>query len=131
MSNKLELHFRPEDPYSHPAFGEVRPCNNLLLKISKKKTSQPCNGQSSEVFDQTFKHPLHDATDVGNVPEVHEFENDSVVARKEVDMQKSEDQVNLFADIVARVSEAYHFDGQNSIVCYCDMLIDSFVYLHY
>ncbi|GMP28711.1 hypothetical protein CsSME_00004145 [Camellia sinensis var. sinensis] len=25
QSNKLELHFRPEDPYSHPAFGELQP----------------------------------------------------------------------------------------------------------
>ncbi|KAH9717978.1 transcription factor IIIC subunit 5 [Citrus sinensis] len=110
-SNKLELRFRPEDPYSHPAFGEVRPCNNLLLKISKKKTSQPCDGQSPKLSNQTFKHPLHDAADVGNVPEIHQLESDSVVARKEAEKQKSEDQVNLFADIVARVSEAYHFDG--------------------
>lgn len=110
-SNKLELRFRPEDPYSHPAFGEVRPCNNLLLKMSKKKTSQPCDGQSPKLSNQTFKHPLHDAADVGNVPEIHQLESDSVVARKEAEKQKSEDQVNLFADIVARVSEAYHFDG--------------------
>ncbi|GAY60236.1 hypothetical protein CUMW_200390 [Citrus unshiu] len=110
-SNKLELRFRPEDPYSHPAFGEVRPCNNLLLKMSKKKTSQPCDGQSPKLSNQTFKHPLHDAADVGNVPEIHQLESDSVVARKEAEKQKSEDQVNLFADIVARVSEAYQFDG--------------------
>ncbi|KAH9669420.1 transcription factor IIIC subunit 5 [Citrus sinensis] len=110
-SNKLELRFRPEDPYSHPAFGEVRPCNNLLLKMSKKKTSQPCDGQSPKLSNQTFKHPLHDAADVGNVPEIHQLESDSVVSRKEAEKQKSEDQVNLFADIVARVSEAYHFDG--------------------
>ncbi|XP_033517611.1 transcription factor tau subunit sfc1-like isoform X5 [Nicotiana tomentosiformis] len=37
QSNKLELHFRPEDPYSHPAFGELRHRNNFLLKISKTK----------------------------------------------------------------------------------------------
>ncbi|XP_006350005.1 general transcription factor 3C polypeptide 5-like isoform X3 [Solanum tuberosum] len=36
-SNKLELHFRPEDPYSHPAFGELKHSNNFLLKISKCK----------------------------------------------------------------------------------------------
>lgn len=110
-SNKLELRFRPEDPYSHPAFGEVHPCNNLLLKISKKKTSQPCDGQSPKLSNQTFEHPLHDAADVGNVPEIHQVESDSVVGRKEAEKQKSEDQVNLFADMVARVSEAYHFGG--------------------
>ncbi|XP_028115124.1 DEAD-box ATP-dependent RNA helicase 52C-like isoform X2 [Camellia sinensis] len=27
QSNKLGLHFCPEDPYSHPAFGELQPCN--------------------------------------------------------------------------------------------------------
>ncbi|XWS38020.1 hypothetical protein CRYUN_Cryun19dG0094700 [Craigia yunnanensis] len=43
--NKLEHHFRPEYPYSHPAFGDLRPCNNMLLKISKKKCS---NGQTAE-----------------------------------------------------------------------------------
>ncbi|MCE3215855.1 hypothetical protein HAX54_003791 [Datura stramonium] len=32
----LELHFH-EDPYSHPAFGELKHSNNFLLKISKKK----------------------------------------------------------------------------------------------
>lgn len=40
-SNKLELRFRPEDPYSHPAFGELRPTNSLLLKISKTKPPPP------------------------------------------------------------------------------------------
>lgn len=99
--------------------------------MSKKKTSQPCDGQSPKLSNQTFTHPLHDAADVGNVPEIHQLESDSVVSRKEAEKQKSEDQVNLFADIVARVSEAYHFDGQNSIVCYCYMLIDIFIYLHY
>eukprot|EP00257_Ricinus_communis_P021369 XP_015580843.1 general transcription factor 3C polypeptide 5 isoform X2 [Ricinus communis] len=64
QSNKLELYFRPEDPYSHPAFGELRACNNLLLKISKKKkkTNSQC-------------------------------------------------QTELSADVVARIPEAYHFDG--------------------
>ncbi|XP_062170163.1 uncharacterized protein LOC133875905 [Alnus glutinosa] len=60
-SNKLELRFRPDDPYSHPAFGELRPCNDLLLKISKKMSSG--------------------------------------------------DDGHICADIVARVSEGYHFEG--------------------
>ncbi|KAL0847542.1 hypothetical protein Bca101_020788 [Brassica carinata] len=36
-SNKLELHFRPEDPYAHPAWGERRPCNGFLLRIYKEE----------------------------------------------------------------------------------------------
>ena len=63
-SNKLELRFRPDDPYSHPAFGELRPCNNnFLLKISKTQSI----GQNSDA--------------------------------------------ELAADIVARVPQAYHFEG--------------------
>ncbi|XP_050376747.1 uncharacterized protein LOC126791048 isoform X1 [Argentina anserina] len=66
-SNRLELHFRHDDPYSHPAFGDLRPCKNFLLKISKTKSDQV------------------------PTPET--------------------DQVNLCADIVARLPQAYHFDG--------------------
>lgn len=62
-TTRLELHFRHDDPYSHPAFGDLRPSNSFLLKISKIKSHQ--------------------------------------------------DEVNLCADIVARVPEAYHFDGYN------------------
>lgn len=83
----------------------------MLLKISKKKPSQPCEGQSSELSNKKLK-PLHDATDVENVSEVHQLKSDSVVAGKEDDVKISEEgQVNLCADIVAWVSEAYHFDG--------------------
>ncbi|KAH0900095.1 LOW QUALITY PROTEIN: hypothetical protein HID58_049663, partial [Brassica napus] len=35
-SNKLELRFRPEDPYAHPAWGERHSCNGFLLRISKE-----------------------------------------------------------------------------------------------
>ncbi|PPE02926.1 hypothetical protein GOBAR_DD00048 [Gossypium barbadense] len=58
QSNRLELHFRPEDPYSHPAFGELSPCNNLLLKISKKKCS---NRQTAEASMADYQHvlPVH------------------------------------------------------------------------
>jgi general transcription factor 3C polypeptide 5 (transcription factor C subunit 1) len=59
-SNKLELRFRPDDPYSHPAFGELRPCNNLLLKISKKMS----NGDDGHIC----------ADIVARVPEGYHFE---------------------------------------------------------
>ncbi|KAL4631840.1 hypothetical protein ACB092_04G006600 [Castanea dentata] len=63
-SNKLELRFRPDDPYSHPSFGELRPCNNnFLLKISKTQSIE----QNSDA--------------------------------------------ELAADVVARVPQAYHFEG--------------------
>lgn len=38
-SNRLELHFRPQDPYSHPALGDLRPCYKLLLRICKTKSA--------------------------------------------------------------------------------------------
>ncbi|XP_050237708.1 uncharacterized protein LOC126687258 [Mercurialis annua] len=49
QSNKLELYFRPEDPYSHPASGELRACNNLLLKLSKKKNKDESESQVHHV----------------------------------------------------------------------------------
>ncbi|KAG1364469.1 general transcription factor 3C polypeptide 5 [Cocos nucifera] len=33
----MELRFRPEDPYCHPAFGNLHPSSSLLLKISKSR----------------------------------------------------------------------------------------------
>ncbi|CAH8268002.1 unnamed protein product [Arabidopsis lyrata] len=78
ISNKLELRFRPEDPYAHPALGEQRPCCGFLLRISKqdikKPESQPVLATSSDVC-------LEEASTV------------------------------LCADIIARVSESFHFDG--------------------
>lgn len=77
QSNKLELFFRPEDPYSHPTFGELRACSNLLLKISKKKSSSSINSPNS----------------------ANKSEAESCV------------ETEVCADIVARIPEAYHFDG--------------------
>ncbi|EOY23640.1 Transcription factor IIIC, subunit 5, putative isoform 2 [Theobroma cacao] len=98
QSNKLELHFRPEDPYSRPAFGELRPCNNLLLKISKKKSA---DGQSAEASSKVRECSTSGATD---------SENPKQPSQAEVQISEQE-QTNLCADIVSRVSEAYHFDG--------------------
>ncbi|KAJ9550139.1 hypothetical protein OSB04_014184 [Centaurea solstitialis] len=81
-SNNLELHFRPEDPYSHPVFGELYPCNNFLLKISKHNME----GGPSET--DAVSHLKDDEAQVS---------------------EGSEDKIN--ADIVGRVSEAYYFNG--------------------
>lgn len=113
-SNSLELHFRPEDPYSHPAFAELGPCCNLLLKISKKKTSGTfidsenpskssttkvanletvaCNSENAEISQEG---DLGNTASVGNTSQSDELEVHT----------------DLFADIVARVPEAYHFKG--------------------
>ncbi|KAK3155266.1 hypothetical protein QOZ80_2BG0201080 [Eleusine coracana subsp. coracana] len=34
---RLELRFRPDDPYCHPAFGESRASMGLVLRLSKRK----------------------------------------------------------------------------------------------
>ncbi|KAL9328264.1 hypothetical protein ACSQ67_003267 [Phaseolus vulgaris] len=88
QSNKLEFRFRPEDPYSHPAFGELRPTNTLLLKISKRKSR--CVGDAEEASS---------SSGVKN----GEQENQPESERKQEE--------SLCADIVARVSDAYSFDG--------------------
>ncbi|XP_062200657.1 uncharacterized protein LOC133903345 isoform X3 [Phragmites australis] len=35
--SRLELRFRPEDPYCHPAFGESRATTGLVLRLSRRK----------------------------------------------------------------------------------------------
>ncbi|KAJ0636712.1 putative transcription factor IIIC subunit Tfc1/Sfc1 [Helianthus annuus] len=65
QSNKLELHFRPEDPYSHPVIGDiVTPCNQFLLKISKQKDE----GQISEGAEENICADI-----VGHVSETYNF----------------------------------------------------------
>ncbi|XVF53338.1 hypothetical protein PTKIN_Ptkin05aG0091600 [Pterospermum kingtungense] len=97
-SNKLELRFRPEDPYSHPAFGVLRTCNNLLLKISEKKCS---NGQNAEASGKLQECSTSGATVSQNPAQPSKVEE-----------QRPEDEkTNLCADIVSRVSKAYHFNG--------------------
>ncbi|ESQ45599.1 hypothetical protein EUTSA_v10010256mg [Eutrema salsugineum] len=78
ISNKLELRFRPEDPYAHPALGEQRPCNGFLLKISKQDIQKP---ESQPAVLASTDASLEEASPA------------------------------LCADIVARVSESFHFDG--------------------
>ncbi|KAH9618969.1 hypothetical protein KSS87_015115 [Heliosperma pusillum] len=82
-ANKLELHFRLGDSFSHPAFGHIRPCNSLLLKISTRNVNGNQNDSSqSKNCDSTC----------------------SLV-------QSGTSATVLSADIVARVQEAYHFNG--------------------
>ncbi|KAF4381489.1 hypothetical protein G4B88_029844 [Cannabis sativa] len=104
QSNRLELHFRPEDPYSHPAFGDFRPCNNLLLRISKSKST---NGQTSVVSDNVG---LQGGNILDNKTQTGESKIRSAASNEEAQVQAPETE-NISADIVARVPEAYHFDG--------------------
>ncbi|KAK6928942.1 Transcription factor IIIC subunit 5, HTH domain [Dillenia turbinata] len=56
QSSKLELHFRPEDPYSHPAFGELQPSQSFLLRISKKGSL--ANGETISAAEDSESHHL-------------------------------------------------------------------------
>ncbi|KAJ8527780.1 hypothetical protein K7X08_015231 [Anisodus acutangulus] len=99
QSNKLELHFRPEDPYSHPAFGELNHRNNFLLKISKCKVRDVQTADSSCGISSS-RSPVN-----------CEQEN-SAGASKEIETQTATNlQEHLSANIVSHVSEAYHFNG--------------------
>lgn len=69
-SNNLELRFRPEDPYSHPVFGELFPCNNFLLKISKHDTK---GGPSETDAISHLKEDEIHADIVGRVSEAYYF----------------------------------------------------------
>ncbi|KAL8267716.1 hypothetical protein R6Q59_001514 [Mikania micrantha] len=66
-SNSLELHFRPEDPYSHPVTAEVMPCNQFLLKLSKHNTNAD-ERQISEVSEDKICADI-----VGHVSEAYYF----------------------------------------------------------
>ncbi|KAK9947270.1 hypothetical protein M0R45_002904 [Rubus argutus] len=92
-NSRLELHFRHDDPYSHPAFGDLRPCHNFLLKISKTKSAGGQNDQVSKRCPQLS-------------PETE------LLAAQQVEILTPEThQLNVCADIVAPVPQAYHFDG--------------------
>ncbi|GMQ07395.1 hypothetical protein CsSME_00051599 [Camellia sinensis var. sinensis] len=130
QSNKLGLHFRPEDPYSHPAFGELQPCNNFLLKITKKAVR---NGQDAENTDRVSTCLSEDeihlnqkscTESVKNDQHVDECQIDSITAPTEVKAQLPEEvQEDISADIVARVSEAYYFnDYQHIVVVHADVV---------
>ncbi|XP_039045323.1 transcription factor tau subunit sfc1-like, partial [Hibiscus syriacus] len=100
LTNRLELHFRPEDPLSHPAFGDLRPCSNLLLRISKKKCSNGKTAEASSKLQECSTSGVTGSENQGQPPQVE-------VQRPE----EEEEGTELCADIVSRVSEAYNFDG--------------------
>lgn len=117
-SNKLELHFRPEDPYSHPAFGELQPCNNFLLKISKKKVKDI---RDFKELDSIPKQASADSLHLNKnnlIPGSTETSEHSAQPGCDVSAPsnnkaqiRNEAHEHLSADIVARVSEEYHFNG--------------------
>lgn len=116
--NKLELRFRPEDPYSHPAFGELYHCNSFLLKISKNGVGETSssvdteNTSTSVLADSSNQDPKISFPESLETEHIDQTRSESVSASATVKSQASEEvQGNLCADIVAQVTESYHFNG--------------------
>ncbi|KAL3533545.1 hypothetical protein ACH5RR_007066 [Cinchona calisaya] len=117
--SKLELHFRPEDPYSHPAFGERHACNHFLLRISKNRVS---NLQDSELRNNVLSFPAADFVTVEQKKSSSELiestqpingpESENVAPSAEAEAQILEEgQEHLSAELVTCIQEAYHFNG--------------------
>eukprot|EP00268_Persea_americana_P057617 TRINITY_DN6909_c1_g2_i9.p1 TRINITY_DN6909_c1_g2~~TRINITY_DN6909_c1_g2_i9.p1 ORF type:complete len:601 (+),score=127.53 TRINITY_DN6909_c1_g2_i9:334-2136(+) len=113
-SNYLELHFRPEDPYSHPAFGELRQCSSLLLKISKKKdavTSENRQTPLSPEIPNLESVPGFSESRVEGQQLISESDLSIVSEGNNAKILEEESPVRLCAAIVARVPQAYYFEG--------------------
>ncbi|MED6171476.1 hypothetical protein PIB30_041062 [Stylosanthes scabra] len=103
QSNKLELRFRPEDLYSHPAFGELHPCKGFLLKISKRKL---CSGHDAKVNGSVPGNRME------NERQANQSESEGLTKGDKVeDCISADKEANLCADIVASIPEAYCFNG--------------------
>ncbi|XP_077238387.1 uncharacterized protein LOC143879737 [Tasmannia lanceolata] len=109
-SNYLELRFRPEDPCSHPAFGELRTSTSLLLRISKKDSC----GTDRQDAVTGFENP-NSAEPLRQSMPTSECEMDTITEDKNVQADEAlsapSSTLRLCADIVARVPQSYHFDG--------------------
>ncbi|MED6207955.1 hypothetical protein PIB30_040380 [Stylosanthes scabra] len=99
--SKLELHFRPEDPYSHPIFGELRPSNSFLLKISKTRDTHDAKHDNSMSQNRTENGMQK------NQPESEQVANDNKIE----DRTSANEEGNLCADIVSHFPKAYCFNG--------------------
>lgn len=114
----MELRFRPEDPYSHPTFGKLKQSVNFLLKITKEKVSAAENTDTNNRLSKCSSVALANIAHAESNTEFskaseqgNEFKTLSADG-KDVDETIEEAlQEHLSADIVAQVSEAYHFNG--------------------
>lgn len=66
LSKELELHFRPEDPYSHPVPGKSSLSKNFLLKISKHKTQEDETPTTEEPEDKIYADIVSHVTEAYN-----------------------------------------------------------------
>ncbi|KAL3684861.1 hypothetical protein R1sor_002883 [Riccia sorocarpa] len=85
-ANFLELKFRPEDPYAHPAFGELSHSSDLVLRLTRKTKKRVAGECEPELTAPTA---------------VRQAEND----------EASEPSEDVRAEIVAKVEHTYSFEG--------------------
>lgn len=85
----MELKFRPEDPYAHPAFGELNHSSDLVLRLSRKPNR---------------KNWRRDTVDSAISTSAESVEDENAKA-----LQSTED---IRAEIVAKVDKTYAFEGQ-------------------
>ncbi|KAL2652989.1 hypothetical protein R1flu_021117 [Riccia fluitans] len=85
-ANFLELKFRPDDPYAHPAFGELNHSSDLVLRLSRKGKER-VSGECDRKL------------------------NTSSGARKPEDNEACESSEFVRAEIVAKVEHTYSFEG--------------------
>uniref|UniRef100_A0A7N0VG28 Uncharacterized protein n=1 Tax=Kalanchoe fedtschenkoi TaxID=63787 RepID=A0A7N0VG28_KALFE len=110
-SQTLALHFRPEDPYSHPVIGRLHSCNNFLLKLSKKTSSvrneDDVSGENPSTSSVRCNEKALSPGQLVFDPTVNQPET----IEEDQDLGHDEDKSEICADIVAQVSEEYCFDG--------------------
>ncbi|GAA0159013.1 general transcription factor [Lithospermum erythrorhizon] len=115
-SNKLELRFRPEDPYSHPAIGERKNCNKFLLRLSKINKNSVHDVESSGSVLRSSSAVLHTSEQRDHFPDQTEKyfavtkTNSGSPTEAEADTAEHCEQL-ICADIISRVPEAYYFNG--------------------
>lgn len=54
ITEKLELRFRPDDPYCKPTSGERSPCTGLLLKVKIVKKKKKSGNQTVDIVPQVL-----------------------------------------------------------------------------
>lgn len=85
-NRKLELRFRPQDPYCKPAYGTMNKVSSLLLKVKRRRKSNPADshildgGDDSNAFE--YKVEI-----LGIITSSYKFQGSSKSAEQEVHVQ--------------------------------------------
>lgn len=85
-NRKLELRFRPQDPYCKPAYGTMNKVSSLLLKVKRRRKSNPADshildgGDDSNAFE--YKVEI-----LGIITSSYKFQGSSKSAEQEVHVE--------------------------------------------